>query len=293
MPHSALFLLYSFRSNPLPGLRPGRPRQRRLRAVLGQTGFQQWQRKRCHGWPQTPGQIFVRLGRPGNRAGYRQVITISRHWNAIIALVWIGWPILLISFPARFPPELGFDGVQCEDLLVLKWNSFFLSCLWENYYLGGGACGYPGRQQEHPRQDLCRLRLGPGRGEGPPRRCKRYHCAGTLPARHPVIYLGHKIVLFVCLFTDGFMSGRCYFFTSNWMQQTCSVFLLLGPAWHGIHSPQFDASLRLPVSWKISARPCQDDLDAVPGFLFLPEILGHQQNSLLNGFCHRANFWNI
>ncbi len=39
-----------------------------------------------------------------------------------------------------------------------------------------------------------------------------------------------KVCLFVCLFVDGFMSGCCYFFTSNWMQKTCSVFLLLGPA---------------------------------------------------------------
>ncbi len=47
-----------------------------------------------------------------------------------------------------------------------------------------------------------------------------------------------KKILFVCLFIDGFMSGRCYFFTSNWMQKTCSVFLLLGPALRRIHSPQ-------------------------------------------------------
>ncbi len=34
-----------------------------------------------------------------------------------------------------------------------------------------------------------------------------------------------------CLFSDGFMlSGHYCFFTSNWMQKTSSVFLLLGPA---------------------------------------------------------------
>ncbi len=28
--------------------------------------------------------------------------------------------------------------------------------------------------------------------------------------------------IIVCLFNDGFMSGRCYFFTRNWVQKTCS-----------------------------------------------------------------------
>ncbi len=37
-------------------------------------------------------------------------------------------------------------------------------------------------------------------------------------------------MLFVCWLVDGFMSGRCYFFTNNWMQRTYLVFLLLGPA---------------------------------------------------------------
>ena len=36
--------------------------------------------------------------------------------------------------------------------------------------------------------------------------------------------------VYVCLFIDGFVSGRCYFFTSNWTQKTCSAFPLLGLA---------------------------------------------------------------
>ncbi len=33
-----------------------------------------------------------------------------------------------------------------------------------------------------------------------------------------------------CLFVYRFMSSRCYFFKSHWMQKTCSAFLLIGPA---------------------------------------------------------------
>ncbi len=77
-----------------------------------------------------------------------------------------------------------------------------------------------------------------------------------------------KSNIFVYLFIDGFMSGRCYFFTSNWIQKTCSVFLLLGPAWHRIRNPRFDTSLRLgtPVSWKMRLVP---DLAGMTLMLFL------------------------
>ena len=34
----------------------------------------------------------------------------------------------------------------------------------------------------------------------------------------------NKQKMFVCLFIDGFMSGRCYFFTSIWMQQKICPF---------------------------------------------------------------------
>ncbi len=39
---------------------------------------------------------------------------------------------------------------------------------------------------------------------------------------HQVFLKRSHFTHIVCLFIDGFTSGRCYFFTSNWIQKTYS-----------------------------------------------------------------------
>ncbi len=91
--------------------------------------------------------------------------------------------------------------------------------------------------------------------------------AGVTMARIPPNLYTINVCLFVCLLTDSCQAVTTFSQVAG-CKRTGSVFLLLGLAWLGIHSPRFDASFRLgtTIGWNMIIVP---DLAGMTLMLFL------------------------